>query len=199
MEKAAEKVSEGARGESLHDEKPDWSQPGVSQDLSLADNTHSQSRRRWFGAQGKDTVGSRRRLYEASSSGLLSTDQLENEDRPAFRSEMYGQTSTSRKMHPRAIAIPYSRLKKDRFFDWPPDPTVSRATPMTFRESVQCLPPLDAAPALAKGELSPGHSSSPDKGEVPRGLRRRLVDIKKPGDAKFMFRQADERKPQTKI
>ena len=37
---------------------------------------------------------------------------------------------TSKKTRPREVAVPYSKLRKDRFFDWPPDPTVSRATPL---------------------------------------------------------------------
>lgn len=50
-------------------------------------------------------------------------------DRPVFASAIQGSLAT-RRTHPRSVAIPYSRLKKDRFFDWPPDPTVSRATPL---------------------------------------------------------------------
>jgi hypothetical protein len=50
-------------------------------------------------------------------------------DRPVFSSSNQGAL-TSRKIQPRSVAVPYSRFKKDRFFDWPPDPTVSRATPL---------------------------------------------------------------------
>lgn len=50
-------------------------------------------------------------------------------ERPAFSSDFYGQSS-SKKLSPRSIAIPYSRVRKERFYDWPPDPTVSRATPL---------------------------------------------------------------------
>jgi hypothetical protein len=50
-------------------------------------------------------------------------------DRSPFSSDLYGKT-TSSKLAPRSIAIPYSRVRKERFFDWPPDPTVSRATPL---------------------------------------------------------------------
>ena len=52
--------------------------------------------------------------------------------RQPFSSEFYGATSPHKKMAPRSIAIPYSRLKKDRFYDWPPDPTVSKATPLSW-------------------------------------------------------------------
>jgi len=50
-------------------------------------------------------------------------------ERPPFSSDLHGQSS-SKKLSPRSIAVPYSRVRKERFYDWPPDPTVSRATPM---------------------------------------------------------------------
>ena len=50
------------------------------------------------------------------------------EQRPAFST---GHNSRiSKKVRPREVAVPYSKLRKDRFYDWPPDPTVSRATPV---------------------------------------------------------------------
>ena len=50
------------------------------------------------------------------------------EQRPAFST---GHNSRlSKKIRPREVAVPYSKLRKDRFYDWPPDPTVSRATPV---------------------------------------------------------------------
>ena len=50
-------------------------------------------------------------------------------ERPPFSSDLHGQSS-SKKLPPRSIAVPYSRVRKERFYDWPPDPTVSRATPI---------------------------------------------------------------------
>ena len=50
-------------------------------------------------------------------------------ERPPFSSDLHGQSS-SKKLSPRSIAVPYSRVRKERFYDWPPDPTVSRATPI---------------------------------------------------------------------
>jgi hypothetical protein len=56
-------------------------------------------------------------------------DEIEmKSDRPVFSSTAQG--TVTRRAQPRSVAIPYSRFKKDRFFDWPPDPTVSRATPL---------------------------------------------------------------------
>ena len=50
-------------------------------------------------------------------------------ERAPFSSDLYGKP-TSTKLSPRSIAIPYSHVRKERFYDWPPDPTVSRATPI---------------------------------------------------------------------
>lgn len=49
-------------------------------------------------------------------------------ERAPFRAD--GKDTSSSKVQPRCIVIPYTRFKKERFFDWPPDPTVSRATPL---------------------------------------------------------------------
>jgi hypothetical protein len=64
---------------------------------------------------------------------LLKEEELLEKERPPFSMEWHSQ-STSKKVQPRAVVIPYCRLKKDRFFDWPPDPTVSRATPVIFEQ-----------------------------------------------------------------
>lgn len=49
-------------------------------------------------------------------------------DRAPFRAD--GKTSSTSKIQPRCVVVPYTRFRKERFFDWPPDPTVSRATPL---------------------------------------------------------------------
>ena len=52
---------------------------------------------------------------------------LYHSPRPAF----YAHTKpTRRNQIPRDVAVPYFRFRKERFYDWPPDPTVSRATPL---------------------------------------------------------------------
>jgi hypothetical protein len=65
--------------------------------------------------------------------GLLKVEDLIEKDRPPFSTEWHSQSS-SKKIQPRAVVIPYCCLKKDRFFDWPPDPTVSRATPVILEQ-----------------------------------------------------------------
>lgn len=66
---------------------------------------------------------------------LVKEEELIEEERPPFSTEWHSHSS-SKKIQPRAVVIPYCRLKKDRFFDWPPDPTVSRATPVIFEQHV---------------------------------------------------------------
>jgi len=88
-------------------------------------------------------------------------------ERPAFSSMIHGSSSSSKKIEPRAVAIPYSRLKKDRFFDWPPDPTVSRATPMDiFPEAMEDIDSLTLSVAIPEQE-----------DEFPSSLRRRHAPI----------------------
>jgi hypothetical protein len=66
----------------------------------------------------------------------VAADKVEDDDddvkvdRPPFRTDPYEKVSSSKKSQARSIVIPYTRFKPDRFFDWPPDPTVSRATPL---------------------------------------------------------------------
>lgn len=92
----------------------------------------------------------------------------EDEDRPAFSSMIHGSSSLSKKMEPRAVAIPYSRLKKDRFFDWPPDPTVSRATPMDiYPEAMEDIDSLTAS--------VPDVAIPDQEDDFPSTLRRRHV------------------------
>jgi hypothetical protein len=44
--------------------------------------------------------------------------------------------ATKKQVQPREIVVPYSRFRKERFFDWPPDPSVARATPVRFEDCV---------------------------------------------------------------
>lgn len=50
-------------------------------------------------------------------------------ERPPFCGD-YGSSTNRKVAQPRSVVIPYGKLRKERFFDWPPDPTVSRATPL---------------------------------------------------------------------
>lgn len=108
---------------------------GRSQSLDSAgeskrSNLRSESRRGFFSKfrSAKEAKG----LTKRGSFVVDSFNENEKSDgqgRPAFHSALHGHSSSNKKLEPRAVAIPYSRIKKDRFYDWPPDPTVSRATP----------------------------------------------------------------------
>jgi hypothetical protein len=61
---------------------------------------------------------------------------LYHSPRPAF----YAHTKPTRRTQiPRDVAVPYFRFRKERFFDWPPDPTVSRATPLLSGDAARGL------------------------------------------------------------
>lgn len=106
-------------------------------------------------------------------------EQRQSDERPAFQSAIYGQATSSKKVEPRAVAIPYSRIKKDRFYDWPPDPTVSRATPIEiYRETME---DIDSLTASVPGVLIPDQED-----DFPETIRRRNVpDIPIPTSITF--------------
>ena len=179
--KAAEKAAESDESEKSGDDQV--SQASPSNDL-VTDSTHSHSRgdgprRLWPFSVNSKHRQTLRRLDGTSQTVVRSpsSEQIEELDRPAFSSELRGQNASSRKVLPRGVAIPYSRLKKDRFFDWPPDPTLSRATPMPFRESILPPPAPDTAGAGIEAEGTRDAGDAADRHstptEVPRGLRRR--------------------------
>ena len=62
-------------------------------------------------------------------------ENLDPTSRVAF-STTGSSTTGSKRMPSRAVVVPYNRLKKDRFWQWPPDPTVSRANPIPLFESL---------------------------------------------------------------
>lgn len=87
---------------------------------------------------------------------------LYHSPRPAF----FAHTRPTRRTAvPRDVAVPYFRFRKDRFYYWPPDPTVSRATPLL------------ATSTEAQNEFDINDSTHPDYedgyGGEKGGLRRR--------------------------
>lgn len=62
-------------------------------------------------------------------------DNLDPNSRTPF-STTGTSVSGSKRMPTRAVVVPYTRLKKERFYNWPPDPTVSRATPAPIFDSM---------------------------------------------------------------
>lgn len=100
------------------------------------------------------------------------------EDRPAFST----QHNSSRKkgLRPREVAVPYSKLRKDRFFDWPPDPTVSRATPVEGPWTKKVEENIDSGASGSQDmEFSPNAQPIPGAksglSEELERLRRRFV------------------------
>lgn len=89
--------------------------------------------------------------------------------RPAFTT---GVTPTNRRHHPRGVVVPYSRLMKDRFYDWPPDPTVSRATPLEVASKPKERMRRDN---LFGGRVDPPSADAPseDDGYGTTGIRKR--------------------------
>jgi hypothetical protein len=84
---------------------------------------------------------------------------LYHSPRPPF----YAHTRPTRRTQvPRDVAVPYFRFRKDRFYDWPPDPTVSRATPL-----------LAAPPQRDEPEDFDDEGSFAEQEQQPRGARRR--------------------------
>ena len=110
-------------------------------ELSVA---KSKPKRMWGrGRKGKD---------EAEEEQLTEAD-LYHSPRPAFYAH---NRPTRRTQVPRDVAVPYFRFRKDRFYDWPPDPTVSRATPiLLFGSSHPQADTLDDHSMHGKGDVDP--------------------------------------------
>lgn len=82
------------------------------------------------GSRDRRSMAKYSKSVKKSRKGEESFEDTEEkiEQRPAFST---GHNSRiNKKIRPREVAVPYSKLRKDRFYDWPPDPTVSRATPV---------------------------------------------------------------------
>jgi hypothetical protein len=93
------------------------------------DDKSGEGRRGFFAKRRNNGTEPRRGARRPSTSCATKTEENRGLiERPPFHSGLHGQSSSSTKVQPRAVAIPYTRLKKERFYDWPPDPTVSRAT-----------------------------------------------------------------------
>lgn len=71
----------------------------------------------------------RRRIKKQDSSISLKKESLPLPPRPAFSTARHPKSSKV-PLEPREVVVPYTRIRTERFYDWPPDPTVSRATPL---------------------------------------------------------------------
>ena len=97
------------------------------------DNNEVDVRRGFFAKRRNNTTEVRPPQSQRQKVNTLNKNpDVVTELRPAFFSGLHGHTTSNTKLQPRAVAIPYSRFRKERFYDWPPDPTVSRATPIVL-------------------------------------------------------------------
>jgi hypothetical protein len=68
-----------------------------------------------------------------------------------------------------------NRLKCDRFFDWPPDPTVSKATPMIEMPKPP-QPELSVEEIIARTEARMMASMNRKPGDPRAELRRKIAE-----------------------
>jgi hypothetical protein len=148
--------------EQSEEQSPSHVQTSDKQDGPSGD--HNEKSRRSFFSK-KFAFGGKR--VESTDSNVTDVPQFV-EERPAFSSQMHGQTSSSKKLPPRAIAIPYSRLMKSRFYDWPPDPTVSRATPIMLAADSPSSPSVEPIPEIPTTIIPPARTNRPAAGNRRR-------------------------------
>lgn len=101
----------------------------------------------------------RRRLKKGDSS--ISTEEPSPlPPRPAFTGATRHPKASKAPLEPREVVVPYTRIRTERFYYWPPDPTVSKATPVAL---------------LGSGFVEEVSIPSPDGGaSPPSNLRRRF-------------------------
>jgi hypothetical protein len=76
----------------------------------------------------------RRRLKKEDSS-VFTEEPSPLPPRPAFTGAMRHPKASKVPLEPREVVVPYCRIRTERFYFWPPDPTVSRATPVALLDS----------------------------------------------------------------
>lgn len=103
---------------------------------------------------------------EADQTDEIKETELFHSPRPAF---FANPKASKRNQVPRDVAVPYFRFRKDRFYDWPPDPTVSRATPMVMKSRFDEPEEIDFQPPMSHNQNAGVYQSLNDR----RGLRNR--------------------------
>ena len=69
-------------------------------------------------------------ILKSSSSEKRKLETNGNSTR-VFHGQYKNETNSSN-IEPREVYVPYTPFRRDRFYDWPPSPAVSRATPLNF-------------------------------------------------------------------
>jgi hypothetical protein len=164
---AEEAENERGYGEQNEEQSPSQLQTGDKQEGPAGDN-NGQGKRSFF---SRKKASGHKRAESSGADSTITRSDLPSivEERPAFSSQMHGQ-AISKKLQPRAVAIPYSRLTKSRFYDWPPDPTVSRATPIMSAAAKLSSPVVEPTPEIPS-IIIPARTNKP-----AAGRRRRSSD-----------------------
>ena len=125
-EKEAKEMEKKQQASSAVPGYPNGDFPGVQHQAPVADepsSSTSKSKKK----KGMWGFSSRSAKSDTAAEEEPAEADLYHSPRPAF----YAHARPSRRNQiPRDVAVPYFRFRKDRFYDWPPDPTVSRATPI---------------------------------------------------------------------
>lgn len=122
QEEKEEKEREALKAQLKIDEQPQIQQSNNSiANIKKKEENGGKKKRIWgLNRRKEDDIG--------QQSDEIKEAEMFHSPRPAF----FAHTKPSRRTQvPRDVAVPYFRFRKDRFYDWPPDPTVSRATPMS--------------------------------------------------------------------
>jgi hypothetical protein len=154
--------AEAAEGEVAVQQPAQTSVAASSVDDKSLSSKKTKKGRFWGRSRKKDAEENEEEINEA---------ELYHSPRPAF----YAHTRPTRRTQvPRDVAVPYFRFRKDRFYDWPPDPTVSRATPLlaTSTEARHEYNNLDGS-THHKKRRDEVDDVDESEDERPRGVRRR--------------------------
>jgi hypothetical protein len=85
--------------------------------------------------QNKIAQMKERRRVKRQESSVSTEEPPPIPPRPAFIGVARHPKSSKVPLEPREVVVPYTRIRTERFYYWPPDPTVSRATPVALLEN----------------------------------------------------------------
>jgi hypothetical protein len=111
------------------------SDPGntTPEEIPLKDNRAQRGPRRRL--KNKIAQMMERRRLRKEESSVSTEEPPPVPPRPAFVGAARHPKSSKVPLEPREVVVPYTRIRTERFYYWPPDPTVSRATPVALLEN----------------------------------------------------------------
>ena len=138
-----------------HSRDTDGTPGSLSERMSHDEATEDDSIRKKEGRRNRlkkkfETMREKRRLKKRESLAEKESKPDPLPPRPAFRAVSYLKPSKV-PLEPREVVVPYTRVRTERFYDWPPDPSVSRASPVFLAgyelvdESSFAIPPANEA------------------------------------------------------